>query len=148
MFKKILQAMPAAAAALAFLFATQPVQAVEEGLSIYPKGLAGFMSGMLPPQEGLYLGDTYYYFSGSAGREVRDGVVELDVDAKFQADFLQATFVTNWHLLGATFAYGGAVDYAWANIDARFETRIGNLGLRSEERRVGKECRSRWSPYH
>src|SRR5258708_30196168 len=24
----------------------------------------------------------------------------------------------------------------------------GVLGLRSEERRVGKECRSRWSPYH
>ena len=22
------------------------------------------------------------------------------------------------------------------------------LGQRSEERRVGKECRSRWSPYH
>ena len=25
---------------------------------------------------------------------------------------------------------------------------IKNMGLRSEERRVGKECRSRWSPYH
>ena len=30
---------------------------------------------------------------------------------------------------------------------------IGDLGagkttMRSEERRVGKECRSRWSPYH
>src|SRR2546430_11078673 len=24
----------------------------------------------------------------------------------------------------------------------------GRVGLRSEERRVGKECRSRWSPYH
>ena len=24
----------------------------------------------------------------------------------------------------------------------------GGLGIRSEERRVGKECRSRWSPYH
>ena len=25
----------------------------------------------------------------------------------------------------------------------------GNIGIaRSEERRVGKECRSRWSPYH
>src|SRR2546425_8706949 len=24
----------------------------------------------------------------------------------------------------------------------------GGLLLRSEERRVGKECRSRWSPYH
>ena len=26
--------------------------------------------------------------------------------------------------------------------------RKGSLALRSEERRVGKECRSRWSPYH
>src|SRR3712207_7427974 len=26
--------------------------------------------------------------------------------------------------------------------------RVGLLGARSEERRVGKECRSRWSPYH
>ena len=25
---------------------------------------------------------------------------------------------------------------------------VVGLGLRSEERRVGKECRSRWSPYH
>ena len=24
----------------------------------------------------------------------------------------------------------------------------GHGGMRSEERRVGKECRSRWSPYH
>ena len=26
--------------------------------------------------------------------------------------------------------------------------RMKELALRSEERRVGKECRSRWSPYH
>src|SRR3989454_11612495 len=25
---------------------------------------------------------------------------------------------------------------------------VPKLALRSEERRVGKECRSRWSPYH
>src|SRR3712207_7083393 len=25
---------------------------------------------------------------------------------------------------------------------------VGTLPVRSEERRVGKECRSRWSPYH
>ena len=30
------------------------------------------------------------------------------------------------------------------NVGQRFE----NVELRSEERRVGKECRSRWSPYH
>ena len=25
---------------------------------------------------------------------------------------------------------------------------VAIIGVRSEERRVGKECRSRWSPYH
>ena len=25
---------------------------------------------------------------------------------------------------------------------------LQSIGSRSEERRVGKECRSRWSPYH
>jgi len=29
-----------------------------------------------------------------------------------------------------------------------FHVKAGVQGLRSEERRVGKECRSRWSPYH
>ena len=28
------------------------------------------------------------------------------------------------------------------------ETHDGSATMRSEERRVGKECRSRWSPYH
>src|SRR5258705_5480067 len=28
------------------------------------------------------------------------------------------------------------------------ETAVHDLMQRSEERRVGKECRSRWSPYH
>ena len=27
-------------------------------------------------------------------------------------------------------------------------TEVENFAERSEERRVGKECRSRWSPYH
>src|SRR5256885_14247726 len=46
--------------------------------------------------------------------------------------------------------------YARAFLEGRIdETRMRNFrqevdgrGLRSEERRVGKECRSRWSPYH
>ena len=30
----------------------------------------------------------------------------------------------------------------------RFGSPLGFQDARSEERRVGKECRSRWSPYH
>ena len=33
-------------------------------------------------------------------------------------------------------------------IDNIVETRKNTIENRSEERRVGKECRSRWSPYH
>ena len=32
------------------------------------------------------------------------------------------------------------------SLDSQSYTRPGSI--RSEERRVGKECRSRWSPYH
>ena len=45
-------------------------------------------------------------------------------------------------------------DSVWALAELRDEGRIRHVGLsnvgvrRSEERRVGKECRSRWSPYH
>src|SRR2546426_11413182 len=40
---------------------------------------------------------------------------------------------------------GGALD-PWTK--PRYEGRRRILRERSEERRVGKECRSRWSPYH
>src|SRR3712207_9397153 len=41
-------------------------------------------------------------------------------------------------------------DYVWAAPDEASDTRDGFQPLRprSEERRVGKECRSRWSTYH
>ena len=39
----------------------------------------------------------------------------------------------------------GAEDYLNNMIANRLPTKQGG---RSEERRVGKECRSRWSPYH
>src|SRR5256885_3903040 len=41
------------------------------------------------------------------------------------------------------------LDEKRAELDRRLETQIRQFShARSEERRVGKECRSRWSPYH
>ena len=53
--------------------------------------------------------------------------------------------VSGWLLDAGTWYYldpdTGVMVTGWAQVD-------GNWRSRSEERRVGKECRSRWSPYH
>src|ERR1039457_7706235 len=38
--------------------------------------------------------------------------------------------------------------YMHGPYDAAIQRAADTLAFRSEERRVGKECRSRWSPYH
>ena len=38
--------------------------------------------------------------------------------------------------------------YSYKNTLVAMSTDGILVGIRSEERRVGKECRSRWSPYH
>ena len=47
--------------------------------------------------------------------------------------------------IGLTGAYNG--DFLHP-VKMAMITADQNMQLRSEERRVGKECRSRWSPYH
>src|ERR1035437_9455721 len=53
-------------------------------------------------------------------------------------------------LLKAQCGKGGKIEFAGENIRGLAPHRIVRRGLvqRSEERRVGKEGRSRWSPYH
>src|SRR5258708_24928405 len=48
--------------------------------------------------------------------------------------------------VGSTAPFVGLFGTVWGIYHAL--TAIGIAGQRSEERRVGKECRSRWSPYH
>ena len=48
--------------------------------------------------------------------------------------------------------YRGAAPIQWSLYHGEPTTGVTTMqmdaGMRSEERRVGKECRSRWSPYH
>ena len=46
------------------------------------------------------------------------------------------------------YADGNAAIRAILNVVVTAKYILGQLINRSEERRVGKECRSRWSPYH
>ena len=59
-----------------------------------------------------------------------------------KADCLLIDFVdTTKHVAAQQHVRGRLTEYAGFGAE-------GVLRSRSEERRVGKECRSRWSPYH
>src|SRR5260370_13980346 len=80
---------------------------------------------------------------------------QADVPADARDLLFSAPFAQHW---GAMFD-GARVTAAQAAVDGAivltrdlqvlgFGAKIAAEGSRSEERRVGKECRSRWSPYH
>src|SRR6266403_3243067 len=65
----------------------------------------------------------------------------------FQAeDGIRDLYVTGVQTCALPISPSGRVDHE-KNFVRRFRIALGQCE-RSEERRVGKECRSRWSPYH
>ena len=96
----------------------------------------------LPPKEGLF------HISGTSDIEV--GTEEEPFSIIFG---LHSCDLHGIDILDKAFSYGGRDSFYW-----RRREKTGFIGLsclpdkyclcRSEERRVGKECRSRWSPYH
>ena len=97
-----------------------------------------FIGGKFPRSEsGRYLpakspaGEQLDNFAHASRKDFRDAVVA----ARAAAD--------GWSK--ATAYNRGQILYRAAEM---LQNRAGELIHRSEERRVGKECRSRWSPYH
>src|SRR2546425_1355801 len=65
----------------------------------------------------------------------------------------QARYLTDPPTAGPHYSVRGEAPLPWGFYARQYppEDWVHNLehgGVRSEERRVGKECRSRWSPYH
>jgi hypothetical protein len=115
----------------------EPAAAVETGMSPWPKGFEGFMSGVLPPEAGFYNTKVYYYFSGTAGQVVRDGRVELGVDVTMNAGFVYPLVVTDLHFLGGQYAFGGAFDWAGADLSGSLSTPLGNKAFDVSNNSVG-----------
>ena len=86
-------------------------------------------------------------FKGEMRRLVQKVLVVADIPKqpqvhRFASDKIGNTIVEKIAIRSEAGIFIPALIYHDANNDAR------KPGVRSEERRVGKECRSRWSPYH
>ena len=71
-------------------------------------------------------------------------VSQFFYDAQIRRFLLQFTRIFS----GFQIEYGNETDGVNKATLLRVPVRYGDSIWRSEERRVGKECRSRWSPYH
>src|SRR5215510_10072517 len=116
----------------------------DDTISVHLRGSAGQSFGAFVPK-GITLrleGDANDYFGkGLSGGRV---ICHPDRDATFVAE--DNIVAGNVALYGAT----GGEAYVRGLVGERFCVRNSGATavVRSEERRVGKECRSRWSPYH
>src|SRR3712207_5383839 len=145
---------------------------VRKGIEVYGHEIIGFRDGWRGPMEGLVqplelsdvedilpLGGTILrtsrtnpYRNGGA-EQVKRTLAEHGVDALIAIGGEDALGVARRLGEDGVFVVGvpktidndlGATDYTFG-----FDTAVHiATEARSEERRVGKECRSRWSPYH
>ena len=83
----------------------------------------------------------------------------VDIEMKIRTTFLAAlVFLCGLCTVPPAFSQGCAMCSSYVAASSKAGQRAVNKGVllllvppagfRSEERRVGKECRSRWSPYH
>ena len=82
--------------------------------------------------------------------KVNDTIYDLPEDkvADFKATYPDAVEITEEIQTDPTEGKTSDVAVVDAAVTSEPDTASESTELRSEERRVGKECRSRWSPYH
>src|SRR2546425_4173620 len=109
-------------------------------------------SGLLQPAEALWFG-VALAIAGAADLWLVGGWMTSLLGSVTCLSYLLAYTPLKKRTVWATFvgAFPGAIPpmIGWAAATGSLDRGAWLLfGIRSEERRVGKECRSRWSPYH
>src|SRR2546427_12740963 len=101
-----------------------------------------------PPRSTLF---PYTTLFRSPGRDADLLLHEVEVRAHLGDGVLDLDAGVHLHEIERPVFVEQELDRAGADVADRFgqpHGRVADVLARSEERRVGKECRSRWSPYH
>jgi len=113
-------------------------------LAVYLNALEGkgvhviTVNDYLAQRDAAWMGEVYKFLGLSVGCIIHG----LDDDERRKQYHSDVTYGTNNEF---------GFDYLRDNMKFSLETMVQrefNYAIRSEERRVGKKCRSRWSPYH
>ena len=75
-------------------------------------------------------------------------IVTLSTVKSYAHKMWSVTFAVKFHLSFENFDVISMVSMRVPSPFSKMDIFGTSTSVRSEERRVGKECRSRWSPYH
>jgi hypothetical protein len=111
----------AAGAAALGLAAAPAAHASESGASFYLLGTGGPEAAVLPPIQGVFLGNTVFYYHGEAGgsrRLILNGNVVAGVRGTIVADFPGVIWVPSTNFLNGTLALGGLLPFGDVSANA------------------------------
>ena len=105
------------------------------------------ISGPLGTKESFYDCENMNSSNARKTRKIHIGKVEIGGDAPIAVQSMAATQTQNLEATARQIEILQAAQADIIRIAVDSEQDVEAL-RRSEERRVGKECRSRWAPYH
>lgn len=118
-FRKLFIMLVAAAVLLSPVALTGPALATEGGGGAYPNGAEDFMAGALPPP-GTYFKNYLTYYTASKFKDNNGNDLIPDFKLKVVADVLRVIHVTNYQILGASWAVHAFIPLVYQDVKSSF----------------------------